>query len=273
MADRQDLPGAIRNHYDQLSFFYRLFWGDHIHHGYWEDDEAPAVAQENLIARLAGFAAVPRGGHVLDVGCGLGGSSFRLARDLGCRVQGITISPAQCAMASARAREEGLADRASFAVADANRLELPAESFDAVWVIECSEHLTDKADFLRRGARVLRPGGRLALCAWLANEDGDPDGLVAEVCRAMLCPSLASLGDYVRWMEAAGLADVRAEDVTRRVEKTWDHCLAILEQPDVRNVLPHLDDATRDFLGVFGTMRRAYATGAMGYGMFTARKP
>ncbi len=41
----------------------------------------------------------------------------------------------------------------------------------------------------------------------------------------------------------------------------------------MRNVLPHLDAATRDFLGVFGTMRRAYATGAMGYGMFTARKP
>ena len=273
MAEGHDLLGAVRNHYDQLSFFYRLFWGDHIHHGYWEDNEGPAEAQENLIARLAERAAVPRGGHVLDVGCGLGGSSFWLARHLGCSVQGITISPAQCAMAATRAREEGLAERVSFAVADANRLELPAESFDAVWVIECSEHLADKADFLRRAGRVLRPGGRLALCAWLANEGRDPDGLVAEVRRAMLCPSLASLGDYLRWMGAAGLADVRGEDVTRRVERTWDHCLAILEHPDVRDLLPHLDAATRDFLGVFGTMRRAYATGAMGYGMFTARRP
>jgi tocopherol O-methyltransferase len=273
MADGQDLLGAIRNHYDQLSFFYRLFWGDHIHHGYWEDNEEPAAAQEKLIARLAERAAIPRGARVLDVGCGLGGSAFWLARHFACSVQGITISPDQYAMASTRARAEGLADRVSFAVADANRLELPAESFDAVWVIECSEHLVDKADFLRRAARVLRPGGRLALCAWLANEGRDPEGLVAEVCRAMLCPSLASLRDYIRWMEAAGFVDVRAEDITRRVEKTWDHCLAILEHPDVRNVLPHLDAATRDFLGVFGTMRRAYATGAMGYGMFTAQKP
>jgi tocopherol O-methyltransferase len=272
MAEGQDLLGAIRNHYDQLSFFYRLFWGDHIHHGYWEEDEPPAAAQENLIARLAERAAIPRGGRVLDVGCGLGGSSLWLARRLGCSVRGITISPAQCAMASTRAREEGLAGRVSFAVADANRLELPAESFDAVWVIECSEHLTDKAAFLGSCARMLRPGGRLALCAWLANEGGGHAALVAEVCRAMLCPSLASLGDYVRWAEAAGFSGVRAEDVTRRVERTWDHCLAILERPDVRTVLPHLDEATRDFLGVFGAMRRAYATGAMGYGMCTARK-
>ena len=170
MADGHDLLGAIRNHYDQLSFFYRLFWGDHIHHGYWEDDEAPAAAQENLIARLAERAAVPRGGHVLDVGCGLGGSSFWLARHLGCSVQGITISPAQCAMAATRAREEGLSERVSFAVVDANRLELPAESFDAVWVIECSEHLADKADFLRRAARVLRPGGRLVLLDHVASD-------------------------------------------------------------------------------------------------------
>lgn len=273
MADGQDLLGAIRNHYDQLSFFYRLFWGDHIHHGYWEDGESPAAAQEKLIARLAERAAIPPSSHVLDVGCGLGGSSFWLVRRLGCTVQGITLSPAQCAMASTRAREEGLVERVSFAVADANRLELPAESFDAVWVIECSEHLTDKADFLRRTARVLRPGGRLALCAWLANEGNDPNGLVGEVCRAMLCPSLASLGEYVGWVEAAGFVDVQGEDVTQRVQKTWDHCLTILEHPDVRNVLPHLDAATRDFLGVFATMRRAYATGAMGYGMFTARKP
>jgi tocopherol O-methyltransferase len=272
MAEGQELLSAIRNHYDQLSFFYRLFWGDHIHHGYWEDNEPPAVAQENLIARLAERAAIPRGGRVLDVGCGLGGSSFWLARRLGCSVYGITISPAQCAMAATRAREEGLAERVSFAVVDANRLDLPAASFDAVWVIECSEHLTDKAGFFRSCARLLRPGGRLALCSWLAHEGRDPASLVPEVCRAMLCPSLASLGDYVGWIEAAGFMDVRAEDVTRRVERTWDHCLAILEHPDVLNVLPHLDAATRDFLGVFGTMRRAYATGAMGYGMCTARK-
>jgi len=34
----------IRNHYDHLSFWYRTLWGEHIHHGYWEDNESVATA-------------------------------------------------------------------------------------------------------------------------------------------------------------------------------------------------------------------------------------
>jgi tocopherol O-methyltransferase len=275
MTDYPALLGAIREHYDQLSFFYRAFWGDHIHHGYWEADESPSAAQERLIARLAGRANIPRCGRVLDVGCGLGGSSLWLARNLDCSVLGITISPEQAAMASRRAQEEDLERRVAFAVKDANHLDLPAESFDAVWVIECSEHLEDKPAFFRSCARVLRPEGRLALCAWLANDNPSPEqaALVADVCRAMLCPSLGSRREHLRWLAGAGLVKVEAEDLTRRVERTWDLCQALLETPEVKDLLPTVDERTRDFLNSFPNMRRAYATGAMSYGMFTARKP
>jgi tocopherol O-methyltransferase len=274
MADNQVLCEAIRGHYDQFSFFYRLFWGDHIHHGYWEGDESPLAAQEKLIARLACRAGIPMGAMVLDVGCGLGGSSLWLARRLGCSVLGITISPVQVGAATERARKEGLEDRARFAVLDANRLDLPSRSFDAVWIVECSEHLEDKPAFFRSCARVLKPGGRLALCAWLGNAERHPEhaALVEEVCRGMLCPSLASLEDHVGWLEAAGFEGIEAEDITRRVERTWELCEAILNTPAVQPLLPAADEQTREFLGVFGAMRRAYATGAMGYGMFTARK-
>src|SRR5262245_65578665 len=89
------LLGPIRRHYDRLALFYRAFWGEHIHHGYWEDEESPETAQEQLVARLAERAAIPPGAHVLDVGCGFGGSAFWLARHRGCGVTGITISPVQ----------------------------------------------------------------------------------------------------------------------------------------------------------------------------------
>src|SRR6516164_5863036 len=100
MAEVPDLKDAIRDHYDQLSFFYRAFWGDHIHHGYWEADETPQAAQEKLIARLVQRAGIPRGARALDVGCGLGGSSLWLARHWDCSVQGITISPTQAEVAA-----------------------------------------------------------------------------------------------------------------------------------------------------------------------------
>ncbi len=266
----------VREHYDRLSIFYRWLWGVHIHHGYWEGDESPAEAQRKLIRRLAETAGIPRGARVLDAGCGLGGSSLWLARELDCSVLGITISPAQQRMAERRARRAGLGGQVRFEVRDANTLELPPDAFDAVWVIECSEHLTDKADFFRRCARVLRPGGSLALCAWLAAERGSAAAnpqLVDEVCRGMLCPSLGSMNDYTGWMESAGFEVFSAEDITRQVERTWEICERTLRRPWVRLLLPFMDDNTRRFAASFRAIRRAYADDAMAYGMIAAVKP
>jgi tocopherol O-methyltransferase len=275
MLAERDLVKAIRDHYDRISALYCALWGEHIHHGYWQDEEPSEVAQVTLIARLAQRAGIPRGASVLDVGCGVGGSSLWLARHLGCSVTGITISPIQVKMAAQRAIAKNLGHRARFLVMDANRLDLPSERFDVVWVIECSEHLADKARFIETCARLLKPGGRLALCAWLrAAEPVRPEHqpLIAEVCRGMLCPSLASLRDYTQWMRASGFQGIDAEDITRKVEQTWDHCVAIAERPEIQALLRLADAPTRDFVRAFSAIRRAYAEGAMGYGMFTAMK-
>ena len=54
----------IRRHYDRLSYFYRIFWGDHLHHGYWENGESIPRAQIQLMERLTERAAIPRGARV-----------------------------------------------------------------------------------------------------------------------------------------------------------------------------------------------------------------
>jgi tocopherol O-methyltransferase len=275
-SGRHNLVGAIRDHYDRLAIFYRTLWGVHIHHGYWEAEESAAQAQVNLTTHLARRSQMVPGSHVLDVGCGFGGSALWLARHLACTVTGITISPVQAAMASWQARRERLAAQTQFRLMDANRLALPAASFDAVWVIECSEHLVDKAQFFKACAHVLRPHGRLALCAWLsAAEPGNrrQEKLVAEVCHGMLLPSLATNADYVRWMEGAGLIRIEAEDATLRVARTWERCIAAASRPWARALLRFMDEDTRAFVASFPTMAAAFTEGAMIYGIFTARKP
>ena len=270
------LVDAVREHYDRVSVYYRAFWGEHIHHGYWEDGESPAAAQVKLVELLAARAHIRRGGRVLDVGCGLGGPAFWLARHLGCRVLGITISPVQVAMATAKAHAERLVDRVHFAVMDANQLALLPESFDAVWIIECSEHLFDKPRFIETCARLLRPGGVLALCAWLVAADLRSVAqarLIAEVASGMLCLSLASRRDYVSWIWAGGFAHVEAEDLTQRVEPTWVYGTALVRHPAVRALLWVSDVHLQRFVATFEAMRRAYAEGAMAYGLFTAWKP
>ena len=231
--------------------------------------------QVQLTARLADFAEVPHGARVLDVGCGLGGSALWLARHRDCRVTAITLSPIQVWMATRRARVEGLGERVRFRRHDANHLRLP-QSFDVAWIVECSEHLEDKGGFIASCARLLEPGGRIALCAWVAS--GDPDcaehsRLVEEVCHGMLCPSLARAAEYADWLRASGLEAIQAEDITRHVSRTWIFCERIASRPIVRLGRLLLGKRTRDFVQSFGTIQRAYAVGAMAYWMFTARKP
>jgi tocopherol O-methyltransferase len=175
--------------------------------------------------------------------------------------------------ATEQAWAENLDDRTRFLIMDANRLDLPPASFDVVWVIECSEHLADKAGFIDACARLLRPGGKLALCAWLAADTRPEEAqLVEEVCRGMLCPSLARERDYRQWMAASGFDQVDAEDITRRVERTWAYCTEIIERPWIRALQWFLDEQTKAFIQSFAAIRRAYAEGAMAYGMFTARR-
>ncbi len=270
---QDDTVDAVRDHYDRLSAFYRLLWGEHIHHGYWNGSESSAQAQVNLIERLATRARIPRGSRVLDIGCGIGGSTFWLAQNLDCSVVGLTISPVQARMATERARGLGLESRARFEVGDANMLPFDSESFDAVWVIECSEHLADKPRFVASCARVLKPGGVFALCAWLtADPHTRPEHvqLVAEVCEGMLCPQLASMREYKAWMLDSGFTQIEAEDITRQVEKTWVRCAALVRRPEVQASLKLSGERIRRFVKVFPAMQQAYAEGAMAYGMLTA---
>src|SRR5207248_9284185 len=130
------------------------------------------------------------------VGCGLGGSSFWLARKLNCSVLGITISPVQKRLAEKRARSLGLSNRVRFVVEDANELDLGTESFDAIWSIECSEHLFEKERFIRNCARMLRQGGVLGLCMWLTAEPCSTSvdlTLVVKIGFVLICALMCSV--------------------------------------------------------------------------------
>ncbi len=267
---------AIREHYDRLSPLYRMFWGEHIHHGYWMGNESPAQAQENLTQELAQAAQISPDDHVLDIGCGLGGSSMYLAQHFGCRVDGMTLSPVQAKVAGRKAKERGLSGQTRFEVQDANRLgELPARAYDVIWIVECSEHLFDKAAFIETCARWLRPGGRLAICAWLASENPGraQRRLLEEVRRGMLCPSFGTMREYIDWMGRAGLHVAAARDITSHVLPTWDLCRKILAFPLVKKIVAKRDRRLREFAASFTSIDQAYRSGAMAYGLFAAEKP
>jgi tocopherol O-methyltransferase len=170
--------------------------GEHIHHGYWAPEEAKKTlpkeeAQVALIRLLLDISGVSQGDRVLDVGCGIGGTSRYLASQLGCTVTGITISTKQVEIAKRLTKAEAGKETPD-AEEDAEGffklgkgkvkfIELDAEkmgeffagdegAFDAVWISEALSHFPNKALFFQNTFKVLKPGGKLALADWFKAE-------------------------------------------------------------------------------------------------------
>jgi len=113
-------------------------------------------------AELVALAGFEPGQRILDVGAGLGGPARALARH-GCSVTGVDLTEEYCLVANALAQRLGLAERATFRQADALALPFEDASFDGAWTVHISMNIRDKRRFFAEMARVVKPGGRLAL--------------------------------------------------------------------------------------------------------------
>ncbi|MHC4093754.1 MAG: class I SAM-dependent methyltransferase [Planctomycetota bacterium] len=112
--------------------------------------------------RFMQWLAIGTSHRLLDIACGSGGPTLRVAETTGCWVNGIDIHADGVATATAQAVERGLADRSAFHQADGSTT-LPFEtgSFDALMCIDAINHLPDRRAVLKEWHRVLKPGGRL----------------------------------------------------------------------------------------------------------------
>jgi len=118
----------------------------------------------SLFGRIAAdvAASVPDGGRVLEVGCGPGRLSIRLARQHGVDVTGLDLDPAMIERASAnaeRAMRPG-DQRPTFVVGDAASLPFPDATFDVVVSTLSMHHWADPQAGLAEIGRVLRPRGK-----------------------------------------------------------------------------------------------------------------
>lgn len=282
---RYQSSDSVANSYDQWTEdgILEFYWGEHIHLGHYG---SPPQRKDFLVAksdfvhemvRWGGLDKLPTGTTVLDVGCGIGGSSRILAKDYGFTVIGITISPQQVQ----RAQEltvDGL--DVKFQVDDAMALSFSDASFDVVWSIEAGPHMPDKAVFAKELMRVLKPGGVLVLADWNQRDERQKPlnfwekPVMKQLLDQWSHPAFASIEGFSEVLSETGLVqgEVKTADWTQATLPSWlDSILQGVARPQglVRFGVSGLIKSVREVPTLL-LMRLAFGTGLCRFGMFRA---
>ena len=260
-------------------------WGEHVHLGHYGaptgscDFREAKEAFVHELVRWSGLDQLPAGSRVLDVGCGIGGSARILARDYGLNVLGISISPAQVERAT-QLTPSGLSCR--FQVMDALDLQLPDQSFDAVWSVEAGPHMPNKQRYADELLRVMRPGGLLAVADWNRRDPSDGGMTRTErwVMRQLLNqwahPEFASIKGFRQnlYNSVHKRGAIVTDDWTQATLPSWiDSIIEGIRRPwavlhlGPKAVVQGLRETPTLLL-----MHWAFATGLMQFGVFRIRK-
>ena len=147
------LKSGIARFYDECSEIWLETWGEHMHHGYYPtlDYKDHKAAQVDMIERYVlfsynflydptsfrslNFAYKTEANFIppksmVDIGCGVGGSSRLIAKKYGCVGKGISLSPYQIKRATEFTKEAGLDSLLEYRVEDATKSTFPNNSFD-----------------------------------------------------------------------------------------------------------------------------------------------
>ncbi|GER28704.1 gamma-tocopherol methyltransferase [Striga asiatica] len=229
------LKKGIAELYDESSGIWEDIWGDHMHHGFYEPGADVSIsdhrsAQIRMIEEALRFASLSddleqKPVSVVDVGCGIGGSSRYLALKYGSNCQGVTLSPVQAKRAQELAAAQGLNDKA---IADALNQPFPDGKFDLVWSMESGEHMPNKAKFVNELARVAAPGGRIIIVTWCHRDLSpgeslrtDEQDLLNKICGAYYLPEWCSTADYVKLLKSLSMEDIKSADWSEYVAPFW----------------------------------------------------
>merc|ERR1719247_40023 len=297
-------PSAEEEMRSALQRIDMLARGEQPHAGYYAEPRGPRAlfsgfrsAQRKLLESLLDWsgldakiaAAAPGQLRVLDVGCGVGGTSRFLAEKVGSTgsVTGVTSDAAEAARGARLCAEEGV-DNCEVRAMDPLSLSFPDGTFDIVWAMEGFDELpaSDKLRYIEEMTRVLKPGGQILMASWCKRAEefdfGDWGALdflaspslegAAELRGALYTtqPHLVSIQDYRNMFQGTNeFSSVQSTDLSEETLPSWRHAMvpALLRPATLRSPL----GAWRA-LRKTERVRNAFNRGFLQYGVLCATK-
>jgi tocopherol O-methyltransferase len=260
-----------------------------MHHGYYGPEgnlsKERRQAQIDLIEEFLrwgmGFSEPSQFSKILDVGCGIGGSTLYLAEKFQAEATGITLSPVQANRATERAQNAQLGQQVNFQVANALEMPFEDDSFDLLWSLESGEHMPNKQQFLRECYRVLKPGGLFLMATWChrpvsptAPELTDDERKhLAEIYRVYALPYVISLPEYEAMAVKVGFDNIHTADWSKAVAPFWN--IVIDSAFDLKSILGLLSSGWTTIQAALslGLMSQGYERGLIKFGLLRGIKP
>jgi phosphoethanolamine N-methyltransferase len=149
---------------------------------------------------------------VLDVGCGIGGSAFYMARTFGCHVDAIDLSTEMIRVARERAKEESLEAKVQFFEGDCLTFRYPRSDYHLIYSRDVFLHIDDKRSVFATLRRILAPHGRLLFTDYIHGP-----GVQSAEFRAYVRKhgySLEDIDSYQGLLIESGFEVLRAENLT-----------------------------------------------------------
>ena len=271
-SDAETFQAEIIRRYDAPMYRAMLeVYGDQIHPGFLEgDNDDLREAALRATARLAELAHISAGASVLETACGVGGTARYLAAKRGARVVATNIARSQLAIAEEWTRNAPGAERIRFEFADYHALPYGDSSFDVYWCQDSLLFSTDKPRALAEAARVVRPGGTIAISDLVVVGTPAPDA--AALLTAISAPGFWSAEDYREGLEAAGFGEILVEDWSRHALPSFDRLTADIAAKRARLAAIASEADVAETLERYALWCKATRTGNLGWVAFVGTR-
>ncbi|NIV16820.1 MAG: methyltransferase domain-containing protein [Woeseiaceae bacterium] len=250
-------------YHDNMVALLELIWGE----GYM----APG-GPGNVAKMLHGIDATDK--RVLDIGCGIGGPAFEMARIYGAIVVGIDLEAPLVARATQAAEDLGLSDSCTFQLVDPGPLPFDDGSFDIVVSAGAVTQTENKVALLAEAHRVLKPGGYLSCYEWFRTDREYSDDMRYWFEMEGLTYAMQTIHEAHELLVSLGFTDVRSEDATKWYQRESQREYELMRGDLYPRMVELLGQADADhFVENWRAMTVVIDSGEMRQGYFRGRRP